>query len=81
MTGSANTLWESLRSGGPYYYLLEAFGPRRMGRLDSVVSSSYSLGRKAMLLYPPIGEWEPSRELMDAFVANHPALGHLNCCA
>ena len=49
--------------------------------IDSVVFSSYSLGRKAMLLYPPIGEWEPSKDLMDAFVTNHPALSHLACCA
>lgn len=49
--------------------------------IDAVVSSSYSLARKAMLLYPPIGEWEPSRNLMDAFVAHHPALSHLACCA
>lgn len=49
--------------------------------IDAVVTSSYTLGRKAMLLYPPIGEWEPSKDLMDAFIANHPALSHLNCCA
>jgi 6-phospho-beta-glucosidase len=49
--------------------------------IDAVISSSFALGRKAMLLYPPIGEWEPSKDLMDAFVAYHPALSHMACCA
>lgn len=48
--------------------------------IDAAVSGSSVLARKAMLLYPPIGEWEPSKELLDAFVAHHPALSHFDCC-
>lgn len=48
--------------------------------IEAAISGSSALGRKAMLLYPPIGEWEPSKSLLDAFVARHPALGHFDCC-
>lgn len=49
--------------------------------IDAAISGSSALGRKAMLLYPPIGEWEPSKDLLDAFVTHHPALSHFDCCA
>ncbi len=34
--------------------------------IEAAVSGSERDLRKAMLLYPPIGEWEPSRELLHA---------------
>lgn len=49
--------------------------------IDAVVNSSPALARKAMLLYPPIGEWEPSKDLLDAWAMYHPALNHFACCA
>lgn len=49
--------------------------------IDAAIAGSSELGRKAMLLYPPIGEWEPSKELLEAFVTHHPALSHFDCCA
>ncbi|MGA8160303.1 MAG: hypothetical protein WCB76_05825 [Acidobacteriaceae bacterium] len=32
--------------------------------IEAAVSSSVAMARKAMLLYPPIGEWEPSKDLL-----------------
>lgn len=33
--------------------------------IEAAITGSSTLMRKAMLLYPAIGEWEPSRELLD----------------
>lgn len=32
--------------------------------IEAAVSGSIAMARKAMLLYPPIGEWEPSEDLL-----------------
>ena len=36
--------------------------------IEAALSGSELLARKAMLLYPAIGEWEPSRELLEQLV-------------
>ncbi len=38
--------------------------------IQAAVEDSDLLARKAMLLYPPIGEWEPSRALLDQLVTH-----------
>jgi 6-phospho-beta-glucosidase len=41
--------------------------------IEAAVTGSMQLARKAMLLYPAIGEWEPSAELLRQFTAESPA--------
>ena len=41
--------------------------------IQAAVTGSARLARKAMLLYPPIGEWEPSAQLLRQFSAESPA--------
>jgi 6-phospho-beta-glucosidase len=41
--------------------------------IQAAVTGSRELARKAMLLYPPIGEWEPSTDLLRQFAAESPA--------
>jgi 6-phospho-beta-glucosidase len=41
--------------------------------IDAAVTGSAQSARKAMLLYPPIGEWEPSADLLRQFSAESPA--------
>jgi 6-phospho-beta-glucosidase len=41
--------------------------------IQSAVTGSRELARKAMLLYAPIGEWEPSTDLLRQFSAESPA--------
>lgn len=36
--------------------------------IEAALSESELLARKAMLLYPPIGEWEPSKELLEQLI-------------
>lgn len=36
--------------------------------IEAALSGSELLARKAMLLYPPIGEWEPSQELLEQLI-------------
>lgn len=43
--------------------------------IEAALSGSVLTARKAMLLYPPIGEWEPSKELLDQLIV-HCSLGH-----
>jgi 6-phospho-beta-glucosidase len=38
--------------------------------IESALSGSELLARKAMLLYPAIGEWEPSRELLEQLIVH-----------
>ena len=45
--------------------------------IEAAVSGSAMLARKAMLLYPPIGEWEPSKDLLDQMIRLNPALEYL----
>lgn len=40
--------------------------------IQAAVTGSAKLARKAMLLYPPIGEWEPSAELLREFSEKSP---------
>lgn len=40
--------------------------------IQAAVTGSAQLARKAMLLYPPIGEWEPSADLLRHFSAESP---------
>lgn len=48
--------------------------------IEAAVSGSTLLARKAMLLYPPIGEWEPSKQLLDDLIANNPSLSYFHSC-
>ena len=45
--------------------------------IEAAVSGSAVTARKAMLLYPPIGEWEPSKGLLDDMIAHNPSLEYL----
>jgi 6-phospho-beta-glucosidase len=45
--------------------------------MEAAISGSAVLARKAMLLYPPIGEWEPSKGLIDDIIDRDPALESL----
>jgi 6-phospho-beta-glucosidase len=38
--------------------------------IEAAISGSVLAARKAMLLYPAIGEWEPSKELMDQLIVH-----------
>jgi 6-phospho-beta-glucosidase len=44
----------------------------------AAVSGSAALARKAMLLYPAIGEWEPSKDLLEDMIDHNPSLEYLN---
>jgi 6-phospho-beta-glucosidase len=44
---------------------------------EAAISGSALLGRKAMLLYPPIGEWEPSKGLLGDMIDHNPSLEYL----
>jgi 6-phospho-beta-glucosidase len=46
--------------------------------IQAAVSGSREAARKAMLLYPVIGEWEPSGELLREFALNSPAFPQLD---
>jgi 6-phospho-beta-glucosidase len=41
--------------------------------IEAAVSGSHAAARKAMLLYPAIGEWEPSAPLLREFASRSPA--------
>jgi 6-phospho-beta-glucosidase len=41
--------------------------------IQAAITGSAESARKAMLLYPPIGEWEPSADLLRQFSAESPA--------
>jgi 6-phospho-beta-glucosidase len=41
--------------------------------IQAAVTGSAQLARKAMLLYPAIGEWEPSAQLLRQFSKESPA--------
>jgi 6-phospho-beta-glucosidase len=41
--------------------------------IQAAVTGSREMARKAMLLYPAIGEWEPSADLLRRFSAESPA--------
>ena len=45
--------------------------------IQAAVTGSAEYARKAMLLYPAIGEWEPSASLLRDFAANSPAFPNL----
>ena len=45
--------------------------------IQAAISGSAVLARKAMLLYPPIGEWEPSKGLLDDMIGHNPSLEYL----
>ena len=45
--------------------------------IEAAVTSSAAMARKAMLLYPAIGEWEPSTELLRGFSAKSPGFPRL----
>lgn len=45
--------------------------------IQAAVSGSANYARKAMLLYPAIGEWEPSAELLRDFSQKSPGFPHL----
>jgi 6-phospho-beta-glucosidase len=44
---------------------------------EAAVSGSALLARKAMLLYPPVGEWEPSQKLLEEMIDHNPTLAYL----
>ncbi len=45
--------------------------------IEAAISGSAVMARKAMLLYPPIGEWEPSKVLIDDMIEHNPSLEYL----
>jgi len=45
--------------------------------IEAARSGSAEAARKAMLLYPPIGEWEPGGELLREMVGRDSSLGYL----
>jgi 6-phospho-beta-glucosidase len=45
--------------------------------IEAAITGSWAKARKAMLLYPAIGEWEPSEGLLAAMVEKNPELRHL----
>jgi len=45
--------------------------------IEAAISGSARLARKAMLLYPAIGEWEPSKALLDDMICHSPSLEYL----
>lgn len=49
--------------------------------INAAVSGSALLARKAMLLYPPIGEWEPSKRLLEELIDSNPSLSYFNSCS
>ena len=46
--------------------------------IEASISGSAILARKAMLLYPPIGEWEPSEGLLEDMISHNPSLEYLH---
>jgi 6-phospho-beta-glucosidase len=44
---------------------------------EAAISGSVLLARKAMLLYPAVGEWEPSESLLEEMIAHNPSLEYL----
>jgi 6-phospho-beta-glucosidase len=44
---------------------------------QAAVLGSAILARKAMLLYPAIGEWEPSKKLLEDMIDHSPLLEYL----
>jgi 6-phospho-beta-glucosidase len=45
--------------------------------IEAAITGSWAKARKAMLLYPAIGEWEPSEGLLAAMIEKNPELRHL----
>jgi 6-phospho-beta-glucosidase len=45
--------------------------------IEAAISGSAVMARKAMLLYPPIGEWEPSKALIDDMIEHNSSLEYL----
>ena len=44
---------------------------------EAAISGSVLQARKAMLLYPAVGEWEPSESLLAEMIAHNPSLAYL----
>lgn len=49
--------------------------------IEAAVSGSAALARKAMLLYPPIGEWEPTQDLLNDMIQHNPGLHYFRGCS
>jgi 6-phospho-beta-glucosidase len=45
--------------------------------IEAAVTGSAIMARRAMLLYPPIGEWEPSKGLLEDIISHNPSLEYL----
>jgi 6-phospho-beta-glucosidase len=45
--------------------------------IQAAISGSLLLARKAMLLYPAVGEWEPSQKLLEDLISRNPSLAYL----
>lgn len=45
--------------------------------IDAAISSSAAMARKSMLLYPPIGEWEPAQDLIEEMIQRDSSLKYL----
>ena len=45
--------------------------------MEAAISGSSMTARKAMLLYPPIGEWEPAKALLDDMIDHNTSLEYL----
>lgn len=45
--------------------------------MEASISGSSMTARKAMLLYPPIGEWEPAKALLDDMIDHNASLEYL----
>ena len=49
--------------------------------IEAAVSGLTVLARKAMLLYPPIGEWEPTQGLLNDMMQHNPSLQYFHACS
>ncbi len=49
--------------------------------IEAAVSGSTMLARKAMLLYPPIGEWDPAQGLLNDMIGHNPGLQYFRSCS
>jgi 6-phospho-beta-glucosidase len=49
--------------------------------IEAAVAGSTTLARKAMLLYPPIGEWDPTQALLNDMIEQNPSLQYFRTCS
>ena len=68
---------QAIRTQGVLRGLVLAVKAYEHAVTEAAVSGSSLLARKAMLLYPPVGEWEPSQKLLEEMIDHNPTLAYL----